>query len=139
MVIEQEAVEIREPKVDPSKIIREFLESKQSPLAEHTEYLLQHENWRLLIAVSAIESQFCKYKVDFNCWGIGGDSAYRHYESYEEAITDADAVIENWHQKGRWLTPEDMNCSYVVPCSPNWVNVVNKNLKEINLILPESL
>lgn len=111
--------------------IRGFLESKESPLAQETDFLLEHKHWKLLIAISAIESQYCKRQLGFNCWGIGGDSAYRHYSSIREAITDADALIEKWQQKGRWLTVEDMNCHYVVPCNPNWVNTVNKVLAEL--------
>ena len=125
-----EAVQEEQPP-STEAVVKQYLESKQSPLAAHTEFLLQHEHWKLLIAVSAIESQFCKRKIDFNCWGIGGDSAYRHYKSYEEAITDAHNLIEKWHAKGRWLTVEDMNGSYVVPGNPNWVRVVNHTLEEI--------
>jgi hypothetical protein len=117
------------------RLVKQYLESKQSPLAEHTDYLLQQEDWKLLVAVSAIESQFCKRKIDFNCWGIGGDSLYRHYPGYPEAIKDAQAVIEYWHDKGRWMTVEDMNCSYVKPCNPNWVRVVNHVLNEIEVII----
>ena len=111
--------------------VKEFLESKGSPLAPETELLLEQKHWKLLIAISAIESQYCKRQLGYNCWGIGGDSAYRHYESYADAIVDADALIEHWQIKGRWLTVEDMNCHYVVPCNDNWVRVVNKVLADL--------
>lgn len=112
--------------------VKGFLESKESPLAPETEYLLEKKHWKLLIAVSAIESQYCKRQLGFNCWGIGGDSAYRHYGSVREAIDDADALITRWQERGRWLTVEDMNCHYVVPCNPNWVRVVNQVLAELD-------
>lgn len=112
--------------------VKQFLESKKSPLAPHTELLLQQKHWKLLIAISAIESQYCKRKIGWNCWGIGGDSAYRKYPNIEAAIVDANALIESWQSKGKWLTPEEMNCSYVVPCNQNWVNVVNKVSKELS-------
>ena len=117
----------------PTLQIREFLESKNSPLAPETEVLLQQKHWKLLIAISAIESQYCKRQLGNNCWGIGGDSAYRHYGSVKEAIIDANDLIEHWQEKGRWLTVEDMNCHYVQPCNQNWVNVVNKVLLELEL------
>jgi hypothetical protein len=111
--------------------VKQYLEGKGSPLAPETEYLMEQEHWRLLIAISAIESQFCKRKISYNCWGIGGDSAYKHYGSYREAIKSANDLIEHWQNKGKWLTVESMNCSYVVPCSDNWVRVTNKTLREI--------
>lgn len=116
-------------------LVKEYLKSKKSPLADYTGHLLQQEDWKLLIAISAIESQFCNRKIDFNCWGIGGDSKYRHYPGYAAAITDAQEVIDYWQTKGRWLSVEDMNCHYVVPCNQIWVDVVNKTLKEIEATL----
>ena len=118
---------------DPAPQVKEFLESKNSPLAPETDVLLQQKHWKLLIAISAIESQYCTRQLGNNCWGIGGDSAYRHYGSVREAIIDANALIEKWQARGRWLTVEDMNCHYVQPCNPNWVNVVNKVLAELAL------
>lgn len=115
--------------------IKQFLESKESPLSAHTDFLLEQEHWKLLIAISAIESRYCKSQLGFNCWGIGGDSNYRKYSSIRAAIVDANDLITAWQSKGRWLTVEDMNCSYVQPCNPNWVNVVNKNLKELDAII----
>lgn len=113
-------------------LVRGYLESKESPLAPETEFLLEHKHWKLLIAISAIESQFCKKQIDFNCWGIGGDSAYRHYPSIRAAIVDADALIEHWQKDHkRWLTVEDMNGSYVVPRNENWERVVNNVLNEL--------
>ena len=116
-------------------LIQEFLTNKKSPLAPDTDFLLEHKHWKLLIAISAIESQYCKRQLGYNCWGIGGDSAYRHYTSYQEAIVDADKLIEKWQAKGKWLTVESMNGSYVVPKSQNWVQVVNKNIKELDGII----
>lgn len=111
--------------------IRGFLESKQSPLAPEVEFLLNQKHWKLLIAISAIESQYCKRQLGFNCWGVGGDNNYRHYSSIKSAIQDANDLIEYWQQKGRWLTVDDMNCHYVQPCNSNWESVVKKVLLEL--------
>ena len=115
--------------------IKDYLDSKNSPLAGETDLLLRQEHWKLLIAISAIESQFCLRQISWNCWGIGGDENYRHYESISLAVIDANNLIESWQQRGRWLTVEDMNGHYVVPVNPNWVNVVNKVLKELDGII----
>ena len=120
-------------------LVREFLESKDSPLAPDTEFLLQQKHWKLLVSISAIESQYCKRQLGHNCFGLGGDSAYRYYSSFRASFVDANDLVENWQQKGRWLTVDDMNCHYVHPCNPNWVNVVNKNLKELDAIIARTI
>lgn len=112
--------------------VQEFLESKDSPLAPHTEFLMEKKHWKLLIAISAIESQYCVRQLGNNCWGIGGGESYRKYATIEEAITDADELITHWQEKGRWLTVEDMDGHYVVPSNPNWVRVVNSVLTRLN-------
>lgn len=134
----QETIGVQESAPQESQLnkeIRGFLESKNSPLAQETDLLLTQKHWKLLIAISAIESQYCKRQLSFNCWGIGGDAAYRHYSSFAEALVDANDLIERWQQRGRWLTIDDMNCSYVVPCNPNWVRVVTLNLKTLDDII----
>ncbi len=112
-----------------------YLKTKDSPLAEHTETLLEQKHWKLIVAISRIESQHCKIQKGFNCWGVGGDSAYRIYENYGEAIKDINDLIEYWQSKGKWLTPEEMNCSYVVPCNQNWVNVTKAELANIEEVI----
>jgi hypothetical protein len=115
----------------PQFPLAQYLKSKKSPLVPDASFLQKQKHWKLIVAISAAESTFCKHQLDFNCWGIGGDSHYRHYKSFRAAIIDTNDLIEKWQLKGRWLTPEDMNCSYVVPCSPTWVRTVNRILKDI--------
>lgn len=119
--------------------IKSYLEKKGSPFADVTPYLLKQKHWRLAIGISAIESQFCTKKLYLNCWGIGGDSAYRHYNSLEEGIEDFDNLIERRQARGKWLTVESMNCSYVVPCNRNWVRVVNSTLKDLDEIISRTM
>ena len=112
--------------------VQAYLELKHSPLADHVDTLLQQKNWKLLVAISAIESQYCTRQLGNNCWGIGGDAHYKYYNSIDDAIVDAETLIDSWQSKGKWLTPEQMNCSYVVPCNPNWVRTVNEVTSELN-------
>lgn len=112
--------------------VRAFLESKHSPLAAHTDLLLKQKHWKLIVAISAIESQYCKRQLGNNCWGITSvKGGYTSYPSFAEGVVDADALISRWQARGRWLTVDDMNCHYVVPCNPNWVYVVNTVLKQL--------
>lgn len=138
---------IAENKIDEQEVrqaiiknkLYQYLESKDSPLKDHIDTLLKQKHWKLLVAISHIESQFCKRKIAFNCWGIGGDHAYRKYNGYDEAIIDANNLIESWQERGRWLTIEDMNGHYVVPFNPTWERVVNQTLKDMDLITEEPM
>jgi len=136
LLIQKTSVSIEQDSVPQelqlNTLVRGFLISKESPLAQETDFLLQQKHWKLLIAISAIESQYCKRQLGYNCFGIGGDSAYRYYNSYKESIVDAENLIMRWQSRGRWLTIEDMNCHYVVPCNQNWVTVVNQILEKMN-------
>ncbi len=117
---------------DPTNKVMAYLQSKQSPLSkDEVSLLVQQKHWKLLIGIMGIESQFCRRQLGYNCFGIGGDSVYRHYNSFSESIVDADALITHWQKKGRWLTLEDMNCHYVQPCNENWLRVVNKVLADL--------
>ena len=117
---------------DTLKRVVAYLNRKQSPLSEdEASLLLKQKHWRLLIGLMGIESQFCRRQLGYNCFGLGGDSAYRHYNNFSESIIDADALITRWQKKGRWLTVADMNGHYVQPFNENLERVVNKILKEI--------
>ena len=120
------------PRVVLEQSVTTYLEGRISPLAASTDTLIEQKHWKLLIAISAIESQFCKRKIAYNCWGIKGSNGYRQYDSYDEAIVDANALIERWQAKGKWLTPESMLGSYVVPGSANWLYTVKSVLKELD-------
>ena len=114
--------------------IEKYLAEKKSPLAEYSEALAGQKHWRLIIAISHIESGWCKKGTAHNCWGIKGSSGYRKYAGYEEAITDANRVIEKQQERGRWLTVDDMNGSYNQPGSPNWAKVVKGTIRELETI-----
>ena len=117
---------------DPTNKVVAYLQSKQSPLStEEVGLLVKQEHWKLLVALMGIESQFCRRQLGYNCFGVGGDSAYRHYNNFSEAIVDADALISRWQKRGRWLTVSDMNGHYVQPYNENWERVVNKILNDI--------
>lgn len=116
---------------DTNKVVA-YLQSKKSPLSkDEVSLLVQQKHWKLLVALMGIESQFCRRQLGYNCFGVGGDSAYRHYNNFSESIIDAEKLITRRQTQGKWLTIESMNGSYVVPANENWVRVVNKVLQEI--------
>lgn len=130
-----EVVIQEQPNTQIHEKVRQYLESKNSPLAEDVEQLTSLTHWKLLIAISAIESQYCKRQLNHNCWGVTKiDGEYGSYDSFIESAIDADALITRWQERGRWLTIEDMNGHYVVPRNDNWVYVVNLVLSELNAL-----
>lgn len=123
-------IKIKTPTINDE--LKAFFESKGSPLALHVETLLEQEHWKLITAISAIESSYCKRQLGHNCWGITDSSgAYKSYASFDEAIIDANGLITRWQARGRWLTVADMNGHYVVPHNPNWEAVVNSVLAKL--------
>ena len=131
-----EPVPLSEP-LEPKQLelrsaVTAYLESKDSPLSLHVDTLLEQKHWRLIIAISAIESSYCKRQLGKNCWGITDSSgAYKSYETFDDAIVDVNGLITRWQERGRWLTVSDMNGHYVVPYNPNWEYVVNLVLAEL--------
>ena len=119
--------------------LKNYLQTKKSPLAEEVDYLLTKPNWKLVLAITRIESQFCTRALGNNCWGIKAGANYAKYATLQDGIAAADSLIAKWQARGRWLTVEDMSCSYVVPCSGNWVTVTKKTLIELNQIEEESM
>lgn len=139
LIVEEKRVElVRQSADEQAELVAQaqsYLESQNSPLAKVTPHILAKKHWRLIIGISAIESQFCTRKLYLNCWGIGGDFAYRHYPTLEAGVDDVDALISHWQAKGKWLTPRAMNCSYVVPCNENWVKTVNSVISDLDAIV----
>lgn len=127
-----------EVKLKPTPLneqVTEFLKSKDSPLSSHTTTLLEQEHWKLIVAISAIESSYCKRQRGYNCWGITDASgAYKSYASFDEAIVDANGLITRWQARGRWHSISDMDGHYVVPSNPNWVAVVTSVLSKLNTL-----
>ena len=44
------------------------------------------------------------------------------------------SLIERWQRRGRWLTIEDMNGSYVVPASASWEATVERVYEQLGEI-----
>lgn len=128
VMIKEEIVIIKPPTLQEELIL--YLQSKKSPLADYADVIIQQPNWKKIIAISAIESGFCTRKISYNCWGIGGDSAYRHYKSYTHAILDAEKVMEKYQSKSY----SQMNGVYNQPGSKNWLNTTTKIDAELTAI-----
>jgi hypothetical protein len=113
-----------------AEVLKAYLETKNSPLAEKSAYLLTQRDWELIIAISQAESQMCKRQLGNNCWGIGGGN-HRKYPNLEFAISDAQLVIGKYVDRGA-DTPEKILPRYVGWNNRNWVLAVNQILRQLN-------
>jgi len=121
-----------EPVENPNiAILENYLKSKNSPLADYADYILKHQNWKLVIAISNGESGLCKRQLANNCWGITRSRGLERYESFAQGITDADYVINKYVSRGA-DTPEEMLMRYVGWNNKNWVRAANQILAQID-------
>ena len=121
--------------------VREYLESKGSPLAIYAEEIVQQPQWQRALAISFVESNFGKYCHSNNCSGIGvspSHPSWRRYETKLDWFKDMSALLEKPIYKERYTTCNTMKGVYVVPGSARWVNGCNKVSEELLAITREA-
>ncbi|MCL5435581.1 MAG: hypothetical protein M1275_00680 [Patescibacteria group bacterium] len=114
-------------------ILKNYLESKNSPLVDHVETLLLQPNWKVVLSISHAESNMCKYTLGNNCWGIGGAKYHRYYPTFAEGIVDASALIEKYHDGGL-TTPKTMMRRWVGWNNQSWIAANNLVLSQIQAL-----
>lgn len=127
--------------------LKKFLESKRSPLAPYADVIFESaiENnidYRLLVAISGAESQFCKFttvRLDsnlptYNCWGWGKNGKkFAEFNSWPEAITTITKGIAKGY--GPNPTPQNMQSIYCTSCGDtHWMDLVTQHMKDIEKI-----
>ena len=107
------------------EILREYLTSKKSPMADEAEVLLQQYHYRLIIGISFAESNFCKHQIRANnCWGIGGRSP-ETYPTLSDGIIRANNLIQKYHDGGL-TNPQLMRTRWVGWENNSWVRAVEQ-------------
>lgn len=120
------------------KVLKEYLLKHNSPLAPHAGKFVEQADsysidWRLLVAISGVESTFAKHYPynSYNAWGWGiyGDNMII-FESWPDAITTISKelkqrYIDNWkaedvYQIGRYYA-----------ASPTWAQRVYYFMNDI--------
>lgn len=111
--------EIVDPIAERKVALKKYLtEVRPSRLAEYADVLAEQPEWRKIVAISFVESTFCKRHYFNNCWGITYRSGLARYPSLKEAIVDTNRVlVKSYSDK----TYEQMNGVYVQPKNPNWL------------------
>lgn len=126
-----ETVIANDPLVNNLKL---YLEKHRSPLAEYAGDMIKQPQWQRALAISWVESNFCKRHVDNNCSGIGvapGHKLWRKYETHLDWFKDMSALMEKPIYKEKYTTFQKMRGVYVQPGSANWVNGAQKKYNEL--------
>jgi hypothetical protein len=123
-----EDVTLPDPLANREAFLKAYLTSKHSVLANHVDALSEQTQWKLLIAISDAESNFCKKNVADNCWGIGGAWDMKHYDSYDDAIADVNRILEQHYVAAGMDTPSSMVDKWVGHDSPTWEAAVQQEL-----------
>lgn len=121
------------------KILRGFLESYNSPLASSSGTLVKTADtyqldWRLLAAISGVESTFAQ-QLPYNSynawgWGIYGTNMI-YFSSYNEAIvTISKALRENYIDK--WGAQNVYQIGRLYAASPTWASRVVYLMQKID-------
>ncbi|MBI4054396.1 MAG: hypothetical protein HY397_03660, partial [Candidatus Doudnabacteria bacterium] len=112
------------------RILKNYLEQKQSPLQDHVGTLLLQPNWKVIVSIAQAESNMCRRQLGNNCWGIGGARYHRYYPSFAQGIIDANDLIQKYHDSGL-TTPKKMMTRWVGWNNQSWIQANNQVLAQI--------
>lgn len=115
---------VKDDRADRVKILTAFLGHYNSPLTEYAEVIVDSANengidWRLIPAISGVESTFCK-SIPYgsnNCWGWS-NGTYRFTDLGEAVKIISSGIKKGYYNKGL-TTPETMSRVYCPP-STTW-------------------
>lgn len=119
------------PAPDPRiQELREYLLSKNSPMAPEAGILLEQYHYRLILGISFAESNFCRYQImPNNCWGIGGGNP-ESYPTLSDGIIRANGLIQKYQDQGM-KNPRLMLETWVGWRNHNWVLAVEQITQEL--------
>ncbi|OGE73965.1 MAG: hypothetical protein A3I07_04130 [Candidatus Doudnabacteria bacterium RIFCSPLOWO2_02_FULL_42_9] len=120
--------------------VKNYLETKKSPLAEHTDILITMPNWKRIVALANAESSMCrKYPVSLaNCWGVGGSNLWDMGNNLGDGIMEMNKFLENYplrsNVKYAQMTFKQMNGLYKQPAKAHWLYNVQVIYDDLNNI-----
>jgi hypothetical protein len=128
--------------------LRKYLRDQGSPLTSYAELIVKEADtykldWRLVPAISGIESRFCRITpVDTNnCWGWRGGpgGTWQSFEDYGVGIKVLTSRLALGY--GTTLTPYDIEPAYCPPCAASghsWAKSVTQFMGGMSLYLDKS-
>lgn len=133
------SVVIVEKKDNRANILKKFLETYSSPLAQNAETFIKQADaydldWRLVASISGVESTFGK-QLPYNSynawgWGIYGNNVI-YFSSFDEAISAVSkALRENYIDK--WGAQDVYQIGRFYAASPTWAQRVTFFMNKID-------
>lgn len=128
--------EVISRKLDPqAQILAAYLTKYNSPLVEHAQDFVDAAraydlDWRLVAAISGVESTFGQNAYGFNAWGWGiyGNQAL-DFRSWKDGIfTVSQGLRQNYLNKGL-TNPYTINRNYAA--SPHWGSKVSYFMQDM--------
>lgn len=111
-------------------VLRDYLQAKGSPMAEHAEFLLTQDHYQFVIAIAYAEGHMCRHQIrPNNCWGIGGGRP-ESYETLPDGIVRANELIGKYQASGL-NTPLKMRTRWVGWHNPTWPVAVDQVVGEL--------
>jgi len=115
---------------DPLNVLLQgYLQDHKSPLQSYTGQILQHDNWKTVLAISFVESNMCIHNLKYNCSGIGGPG---HFYTFNDFGGWVDCMSNLLATRYNGKTIDQMNGVYVQPASVNWANGSKKIYKQLS-------
>lgn len=121
------------------EIVRQYLESYNSPLVPWADYLVQisdkyNLDYRLLPAIAQQESNLCKIipAGGHNCWGWGIHSeGTLGFDTFEESIEAVAYGLRTEYLDKGYQTPEEIMSKYTPLSNGSWARGVTKFMAEM--------
>ncbi len=129
---------LAEVKPNHEKILQDFLEEKNSPLAPHARDFIDaaeknNLDWKLVVSISGVESYFGR-RIPYESyngwgWGVYGDNVI-NFASWTDAIETISASIKTKYMD-KWdaTTVEEIGAIYAA--DPNWSKKVRNFMNQI--------
>lgn len=121
--------------------VRLYLESKQSPLAPYAHLIVKEPNWQQALAITFVESNFCRKAANMNCGSVGvGPShpSWRKFENHFNGFQAVTKLLDKPLYKDKYNTCKKKLGVYVVPGSPNWLRGCEKVEQEMHNLVTEA-
>lgn len=121
--------------------VRLYLESKQSPLAPYAHLIVQEPNWQQALAITFVESNFCRKAANMNCGSVGvapNHQSWRKFENHFNGFQAVTKLLDKPLYKDKYNTCKKKLGVYVVPGSPNWLRGCEKVEQEMHNLVTEA-
>lgn len=111
--------------------LEKLLKDNESPLAEYADYIVEQSDlnaidWTILVAISKMESDYCKATISksHNCWGLGG-SNFMYFDSYKDSIKFTAELLNKHYRMNMNTAIKSKYCPSSDGCNPQWANIVS--------------